>query len=218
MKKAMKLMACMALMAFATQVNAQGWLKKANEAVDKTTRAIDKGIQNADQQVENIDEVDSTLYLPQFKVTKVVVTDKDGKELVAADGSKMVRYLLVDENGEVRSAKHLFVQAKQAAISVEKIIKNIKNKGWKYALTHAKELKKLAMLTANFIDQQNMLKAYKKNFSEDGIMKDATVDLTKVKGLGDIPELNKTEEDMEKALAAIAAEGGQVEEPDWDSL
>lgn len=126
----------MAVSLCATNISAQGFLKKLQKAADKVESAT-KTVESvtgstsaesasADQQAtDSISPKDFLAKAPSYTVKKVIETDSLGNAIANEDGTTRYRYLLIDKDGKVceKNAvkKHLNSALKSGAFILLKV-------------------------------------------------------------------------------------------------
>lgn len=190
MKKVFRATIIMVLLAcFATNANAQSFLKKAAAAV--TSAAVTETLLKINYEA-----------VPKYTI-KVV---KDGTK--NEDGTEKLAYYLVDQNGNIRTAEAVKKQHGELNKAVAAIIAKvgagaavgaIASGGGKDAakgaliggavgavssigdINQARELKK------SLSEQKKLIASYEKNFTKEGVPVSAKVDVSKIEGIDSEP-------------------------------
>lgn len=178
----------------ASQASAQGLLKKVAKAATSTTETTD----GSDAKTLNLD-------IPIYHVGVFAETDDNGEPLKNEDGTPIERYLLVDQNGNIRSAETVAAQHK----TINKCFGNILAKvgggaaigaltgGTKGAVAGAvaglalspSDILKIKNHLKSLKQQKKLLEAYQQNITNEGLPVDAKADLSNIKDLA----INKNE-------------------------
>lgn len=198
MKNLSKFIALIAILLIATtSASAQSVLGKV---LDQTGRTVDI--------IDGVDAVSATMTdkeaidwenIPIYSIQKVAVTDSLGNSLLNEDGTDQYRYLLVDQNGNRRSAKAVKQQQKALLKAAGGIVKKVGfgallgglTNGVQGAITGAAsgalnstdEMKVVKRQHSSLKKQKKLLEAYSKNFTDEGKALDAKVNLQKIKDL-----------------------------------
>lgn len=221
MKAMMKIAAVAACVVLSTGVMSADFFSKVKKAANKvadTTSAVTKTVQDTANATETTEANDSTKKetalskidfnnLPVYEVKEYAITDANGNPVLNADGTAQKRYLLVDQNGNIRSAEA--VKAQQDAVKklTGAIIKKVGSGAAVGALAgFAKggakgaaigagagvlaglglsigDMNNIRKVNKSLGQQKKLVEAYQKNFTEEGLPVDATADLSKVKDL-----------------------------------
>lgn len=135
MKRKRLLKGCVLLLAFAfctTNVSAQGFLKKLQNATEKvmsvTGSSDAKASSEEEEKASEKDSISTEEFLtnvPSYTVKKVIETDSLGNAITNEDGTTRYKYLLIDKNGNVCAAntakKHLNSALKSGAMILLKV-------------------------------------------------------------------------------------------------
>lgn len=117
----------------ATNISAQGFLKKMQKAVDKVesvTKTVETVTGSSDatteqQSTDSISPKDFLANAPSYSVKKVIETDSLGNAITNEDGTTRYKFLLIDKDGKVceKNAvkKHLNSALKSGAFILLKV-------------------------------------------------------------------------------------------------
>lgn len=171
------------------------------------------------------------LNAPQYKVNKIIQTDANGNPMLNEDGTTRYTYLVTDNEGKVCDA----TVAKNMVNSRLKAYGNILAKVGTGALAgaakgllsgkkkdaiiggvvggaaglalSANDIKTIKGLNKSLKELKNTLEVYQTNFTEEGLPKDASIDLSNVEGIDftKCEELTKSAADVKAELEASVA-------------
>ena len=215
-------------------VQAHGFQKKASKSISKAAGAATAGthaentVQSGKQATVNNRKKELLMNnVPNFKVSKVIVTVDYGKVATNDDGTPKYYYLVTDSFGQVWDAK-----SAEAVVSARsKVYKSIISQigistltgtvvglivggGAKGALTgggvgawagiefSTKDIAQIKKYNKNLKALRKTLENYKQTFTEEGLPKDASADLTRIdKRLNvDSTPISKTDEGVKAEL------------------
>ena len=158
-----------------------------------------------------------------------------------ADGSVKTVRMVVDQNGTIRdsdkalqqywdwgnAAVSIFQQMRGLVKQKDNVIAAAK-KDWMTSLTYSSYIINGATVAANGLialkdmavnlrNQGKEIRQFKKDYTEDGELKNATMDASTIDdSFSNNEPIQKTSEEFEKELAAAKAEGQGVTAPDSD--
>lgn len=171
------------------------------------------------------------LNAPQYKVNKVIQTDANGNPVLNEDGTTRYTYLVTDNEGKVCDAtvaKNM-VNSRLKAYGniIAKFLGGVAGGGVKGLLSgnkkdaiiggvvggaaglalSANDIKTIKGLNKSLKELKKTLEVYQTNFTEEGLPKDASMDLSNVEGIDftKCEELTKSAADVKAELAASVA-------------
>ena len=249
MKRFLKIVLFASLMlTCVSDASAQGLFKNiskfVNKTVDKTEKLIKPQKNAADSTACDSLLTDSVkaYKADKFYVKKVFLKDSLGNDLLNEDGTHVIRYHILDEEGRVCTSatakKHLNAAYKAGAMILAKvgggalagalIGKKLKGGALLGAgvgavvglAASAKDFKKIAEHVKWIKSFKKVMRAYEKTFSVEGVPLQADVDLTNVDGINfeECGEISKTAQEVREELMASIKEGDTLEEVDETSL
>lgn len=201
-----KVMAIAALLALgAGQASAQGFLKKLKKATETVTETVSPATD------ENAAEADTTAVkikwdvLPEYKAQLVYEVSAEGDTLKNDDGTAKFYVILVDQFGQRRTPETVKAQQKKIKEAITAILVKVGGgaligglaNGGKGALVGAgagalasiDDIKQAKKWKKVLNQQEKLLDAYNKNFTDEGLPKNADVDPSTIEDLS----LNKSE-------------------------
>ena len=213
------------ILSFSTEdVTAQGFLKK----LKKSAESVLSNKAESEQPGDSIDVKDLLNNVPVYQVSKVIFTDKDGKELINEDGSVKYAFFVVDSiTGKVCTVNHakkiVNARLKEVGKVLGKIgggalIGGLASGDVKGALVGAGagaaqsfadgDFKRINTLSKSLKRYNDVLEDYEKTFTDVGTPKDANVNLNDYK---DCPIVNKASGDVIEELKQTEATSGTLE-------
>lgn len=204
--------------------------KGAKKAAETTTEVAQSTTSTANSLAESTDGTQTFSWdsIPVYHAAKVYQVDASGNKVKNADGTDKYKVILVDQFGNMRSLAAVKAQHQRIKKQIGIIWKNVgvgAGIGAATSLLSGGGLKEAAVgaaggaLTGAFASlgnisnikkersslkaQEKLLAAYEKNFTEEGDLKNAKVDPSKIEDLGlkEDNSLSMTAEDVKKELA-----------------
>ena len=218
------------------QISAQGFLKKVSKGVDKISAVAGNATGVADGQSGQKIVWDS---IPVYVAQKVILTDEGGQVLLNEDGTQQIRVLLVDQFGRRRSPEAVKQQQEAVRKAVVNVLKNTATGAGVGALTglvsggkkgaiggavggtaagllaSADDIKHAKKQRESLKQQEALLEAYQKNFNEEGVPVNASVDPATIEGLA-LDEKNTVSETTSKIMAEISS--AEFKDSDMDAF
>lgn len=203
------------LIALPANVSAQGLLGKLKKAATKAETIVTETASTANETAKKVDLKKAPIYSVQLEQE---VDNDTNQPVLNEDGTPKLRAFLIDQNGNKRSPEAVKAQIKTINESVVSILAKVgtgavvgalnggglKGAGVGAAVGAAASAEDIATATKlkkDLSKQKKILEAYEKNFTTEGLPKDAKADLSKIKDL-DL-DLTKT---VSKSSAAIKEE------------
>ena len=201
MKKMKFILVVALLIAMSTSVSAQGFLKKAADAVSSATGKVTEKIGD----VMNPPKMDWDK-IPVY-TAQVINETENGNPVLNEDGTPKYRVLLVDQFGNYRSVETVKAQKESINKSIVAILAKVGGGAALGAVTGVlsgggsgaaigagsgaatgvlasiDDIKNAKKQKKSLKQQDKLLAAYESNFTSEGIPVDAKVDLTKIKDL-----------------------------------
>lgn len=226
MKKISKKLFALGIMLTACVINIQANTVEStsNNQSNEMIAAVNEGTQKLDSAAIKAILLNSTL--STLKVTKIIQIGENGDTLRNDDGTVKYYYFPMDENGIVYDANsiEIILEARGklwkkfgAKVGIGAAVgaglgaltggaKGALKGGIGGAVTggllSADEIKQIAQANKNLKKIRKTMEAYKVTFTEEGLPKDPSADLSKVKGLEDLDKA----EPVSKEAAAVKAE------------
>lgn len=212
MKKILAVVLTSILLMLPNGADAQGFWKaldKASKAIDKGLSATDKALNKTEKALDAVTAAEAQVNvdwasIPVYHVQQVELTDANGVALLNDDGTKKVKVLLVDQNGNYRSSESVKAQVKAVNKSVARILAKVgvgaglgaatgKTKGALAgaaagAIASIGDIEQANAQKQSLKQQEALLAIYEKNFDAEGTPIDASVDLSAIEGLDLKPE------------------------------
>lgn len=170
--------------------------------------------------------------IPNYKVVKINITDENNVPIKTAVGTDSFKILLSDQFGNLRSMEVVEAQHKQLKDQINAIWSKVgvgaasgaltglvSGKGLKGAaigagagaftgvLASLGNISNVKKMRKDIKAQDKALEAYEQNITEEGDLKDASVDPTKIKDLG----LDKDENNLSMTASKLKAELSSAE-------
>ena len=212
-----------------SQVSAQKFLKNVAKAASAVTQTAETTTAEA---TDDSTAKKLNLDIPIYHVEVFAETDTNGEPLKNEDGTPIERYLLVDQNGNIRSAEAVAAQHK----TINKCFGNILAKvgggaalgaltgGTKGAVAGAvaglvlspSDILKIKNHMKSLKQQKKLLEAYQQNFTNEGLPVDAKADVSNIKDLAinKNETATKTQEELDALLASEDYKTASAN--DWD--
>jgi len=227
MKTSSKIFALLLLqMLFVTTASASTLLKETASRVSPLSL-------NLNASDEKKDTLSRDMLLGTYSVKKVIEIDENGNQILNDDGTVKYHYLVIDNNGNACDASTAESMVKFRNKAYKKIIMNVMIGGGLGALedkgklesiligigggvlTSIEDITQIYTLNKQLKSLKKALAAYKKTFTDEGLPKDPSVDLSNVDGI----DFTKSEE-LTKSAADVKAElAASIENaPNLDSL
>lgn len=245
MKKTVKTMFAAALMmlAFTTTAQAGTSANVSSNHAEAVLAVADGGTQKLDSAKIKAFLLNDTL--STLKVTKIIQVGEAGDTLRNDDGTVKYYYFLTDVNGTVYDASSVEMILKVRGQLWKKFGANtglgaLTGAGLGYlkggakgavagavggaatgALLSMNEIKQIAKANKNLKKIRKSLEAYKETFTDEGLPKDPSADLSKVKGLEDLDKaepLSKETAELKAELEKSVASASSLETLDLDSI
>lgn len=179
--------------------------------------------------------------VPSYTVMKVIETDENGKQLTNEDGTVRYHYLVIDSQGKVCDAETAKSMVKSRLKAYGNILlkvgggavlgglKGIINKNAKQALSGAavgalaglglssQDMKKIKSLNKSLKALDATLEAYQETFTDEGLPRDPSADLSDVNGIDftKSDEMTKSAADVKAELEASKAAVASLDELDF---
>lgn len=149
--------------------------------------------------------------IPEYHIEIVKIVDENGTPVLNEDGTEQLRYFLVDQDGNKRSAKTVKEQNKKILASVGAVVAKVGIGAAIGALSGGKgkdaaigagvgaatgvvaslgDIKKAREHKKSLNKQKKLIEAYSRNFTDEGLPIDAKANLSKIKDLN--LDTNKT--------------------------
>lgn len=222
-----------------TTVSAQKFLNKVKKATESVI-STDSESTSVTEEGDGPSVKEFIESVPSYSVKKVIEVDDDGNVLKNEDGTEKFSYQLIDKNGNVcdvnAANKHLKAAWASAGIVLAKVgggaavgalSSQDKKKGALIgagvgALTSANDIKNVKEQVKLMKECKVVLDAYQKTFTDEGLPKDASIDLTNVDGIDftKSEQITKSAADVkaEKENSKAEGESLKVEDVDWNAL
>lgn len=227
MKKSILLRSWAIVLAMAlgtTTISAQKFLDKVKKAAGEVIKVETKTTSTTSTDQEEGPSAKEFLEnVPSYQVTPIVTKDDNGNIIMNEDGTPRISYYLVDKDGNVcdvnTAKKHLKAAWKSGGIILAKVgvgaaTGALASKGTGGnaligagvgaavgLLTSADDIKKVKEQMKLMKECNAVLEVYQQTFTEEGLPKDASADLTNVEGI----DFTKTEQ-ITKSAAEIRDE------------
>lgn len=181
--------------------------------------------------------------IPVYTARRVNLTDSQGNQLYNEDGTPQYRVFLVDQYGNKRSKATVDAQIKKVNNAVGRILLKVaggalagflvadkKHKGWGAGigavvggLLSINDIKTARKMKKSLKEQQKLLDAYSKSFTEEGVPIAAQVDMNslKVLDLKDDKTLAQTSDELKKEIESRSFTDSSIktlDEFDFDKL
>ena len=245
MKKTVKTMFAAGIMLLAFTATSQAGTSATNSCnhAIEAMAVTDDGTQKLDSAKIKAFLLNDTL--STLKVRKIIQIGENGDTLRNDDGTVKYYYFLTDVNGTVYDAGSVEIILKARGKLWKKFgaktgLGALAGAGLGYlkggaegaitgavsgaatgALLSANEIKQIAKANKNLKKIRKSLEAYKETFTEEGLPKDPSVDLSKVKGLEDLDKaepLSKETAELMAELNTSVASANSLEALDLDSI
>lgn len=240
----MKLMlAAMLLASPFFSAHAQGLLGKLGKSLTKSSASTETTAE-ADTTATDSSAIDwdaIPIYHPQL----ITETDAEGNPVLNADGTPKTRVLFVDQFGRYRSQEAVEAQRKKlkkyvgnivlkvgggaAAGAVSGLLAGGRNKGTKAAigagagavagaLLSLGDIKRAKEINKSLKEQDKMMEAYRKNFTNEGVPTDASANIESIEGLNIDKDaaVSKTADEIKQMVES--EEFNTPEAGIWDSI
>lgn len=213
---------------------AQGFLKKLGKTAKTVTSVASEVVEStptSDQSDEDTVKATPIAWdsIPTYHAAKVYQTDESGNRLKNSDGTDIYKVLLVDQYGNIRSAEAVEAQHNRIKKQINAIWAKIgtgaasgavsgllSGKGLKGAAVGAGAGVAVGLMASignisnvkkerkNVKEQEKLIAAYQENFTDDGDLKNASVDPDKIEDLGlkSDNDLTMTAEKVKSELAS----------------
>lgn len=218
----------LAAFAFCTQgAQAQGFFGKIAKGIEKAAKTVEDVTDKVDDATKTVDNVSNSLsssdYLksiPEYKIKKIPFIGDDGKAALNADGTEQYRYLIVDATDTPRSSAAVLAQYKDLIGNGFTVAKSLRSGGLSGGLGKAAEIAGIVKQIKSLKQQANLIKEYKRTFTDEGLPVSAEADLTNVNGIDFTKSevLSKSSEEVKQAVAAFEKVEGDLDDFDFDSL
>lgn len=216
MKKVLfKIFLCMAVLSISGNASAQGFLKKVSKAATSLTKS-DEGSSDSSETASQ-DKIKAS-DIPSYTCQKFIITDENGNTLKNEDGTDMIKYFLVDKNGNKVSKDAVSAQITQVNKAVLAIAAKAAmgagigalSGGAKGAIIglaaslglSVNDIQTIIKLKKDLGKQKKMLDAYQKSFDAEGNPV-AALDPADLKNLG-ISESTTTSITTEKVKEELS--------------
>ena len=245
MKKTVKklFVVCLMLLALTITGQAKTYAIISSIQVKEVISDADEGAQKLDSAKIRAFLLNDTL--STLKVTKIIQIDEAGDTLRNDDGTVKYYYFLTDVSGTVYDANSVDMILKARGVlwkrfGAKKGLGTLVGAGMGYlkggakgalkgavsgaatgALLSMDEIQQIAKANKNLKKIRKSLEAYKETFTEEGLPKDPSADLSKVKGLGDFDKaeaLSKETAELKAELENSVASANNLEALDLDSI
>lgn len=236
MKTVVKIM--VAVLALALMAPATTYAAKKKKEVKWEMPSGSSGIEQLDTYFNTVNTAYTNFKNLQQSVTYYSVRPI---QVTQADGTVKTVRMVVDQNGTIRDSDKALQQYwdwGNAAIDIVKQMRDIVNqkdnvisaakKDFMTALTYSSYIINGAAVSANGLialkdmavalrNQGKEIRQFKKDYTEDGELKNATMDASSIDdSYSNNEPIQKTSEEFDKELAAAKAEGEGITAPDSD--
>lgn len=210
-----------------TGAQAQGFFEKLGKSIEKAAKTVEDVTDKVEDVTTAVDKanesVSSSDYLksiPQYSIKKIALTGSDGKAMLNADGTEQYRYLIVDEQNNPRSSASVLGQYKDLISNGFTVVKGLRSGGLKGGLGKAAEIAGIVKQIGSLKEQANLIKQYRKTFTDEGVPVDAQTDLSNVDGIDFTKSetLSKSSDEVKQAVANFDQSGADLDDFDFDSL
>lgn len=213
---------------------------KGLDAVDKGLDATSEGLDAADKVLNttNSTQTDSTKKInwdaiPVYSFQKIYEKDGNGQPVLNEDGTQVFRVLIKDQNGNLRSAEAVKAQQKKiwnaiiaitgkvgigalAGGALKGDLKGAAVGAAVGAVASADDIKMALAQKKSLSEQKKLIEEYEDKFNEEGLPKDAKVDISKIDKDFGLTEENSLSKSTEEIKGLMAGEDYNTTEDAWD--